>query len=56
MNETIEANLKERAIENITAAKKPEIVLFIVNSRNVRGNGLLTTVMVIGLLFLILFI
>jgi hypothetical protein len=28
MNETMDANLKDRAIENIMAAKNPEIALF----------------------------
>ena len=46
MKATIEANLNERAIEKITAPKKPELVLFILNSLNVLGNGLLTGVIV----------
>lgn len=49
MNATIDANLKERAIENIMAAKKPEMVLFIWSWLKVLGSGLLTGVIVIVL-------
>lgn len=42
MKETIDANLKDKAIENIKAPKKPDIVLFIWSCFWVIGNGLLT--------------
>lgn len=45
----MEANLKDRAMENIIAPKNPEIALFVLNCRYVLGRGLLTGVIVIVL-------
>jgi hypothetical protein len=49
MKATIEANLNDKAIENIIAAKNPEIVLLSCNWLYVLGSGLLTGVIVISL-------
>lgn len=48
MKDTIEANLKDKAIENIIDPKNPEIALFSLNCLYVLGRGLLITVMVTG--------
>ncbi len=49
MKATIDANLNDKAMENIIAAKNPEIVLLSCNWLKVLGSGLLTGVIVISL-------
>jgi hypothetical protein len=48
MKDTMEANLKDKAIENIIDPKNPEIALFSLNCLYVFGRGLFIIVMVTG--------
>lgn len=47
MKETIEANLNARAIEKIRDPKKPDMALFSLSCRKVRGKGLVIGVILI---------